>query len=319
MGPANTEVRPPRVLVLRSGAIGDFVVTLPVLQWLRLAGPGTVVDLACHARVAPLAGGLVSQWREIDSAVFLPLHRETPVGEEAIRGFLGNYDLILSFLGSTTTPAERLRELAGERAVCLDPLPASNTRHVTEFLFDQMRTAGLPAPDPEESCHILPVIEVSAHAREHAGALLDQHGLDRRRALIALHPGSGSSGKNVPAGLLAGVCGWLAESLEEAAVFLVKGEADEGAVADLVEQLRTTVPVVETRELELLAGVLAHCALFVGHDSGISHMAAAVGTPTVAIFVSSDPHAWAPRGRHVAVAESTAKSIRGAVVSLTQR
>jgi len=318
MEPTNTEVRLPRILVLRGGAIGDFVVTLPVLQWLRLAGPGVVIDLACHARVAPLAGGLVSQWREIDSAVFLPLHRETPVGEEAIRSFVGSHDSVISFLGATTTPAERLRELVGERAVCLDPVPASNTRHVTDFFFDQMRTAGLPAPGPEESAHILPVIEVEARKRRQARALLDGHGLKHDRALVAVHPGSGSLDKNTPTKVLAEICQWLAEALEDAAVFVVKGEADEGAVARLVDQLGMPLPVVETPDLAVLAGALAECTLFVGHDSGISHIAAAVGAPTVAVFVSTDPQVWGPRGPHVAVAEPTAESIRSAASSLAR-
>ncbi len=319
MGPKEAEARPSRVLVLRGGAIGDFVVTLPVLQWLRLAGAGAIIDLACHARVAPLAYGLVSQWREIDSAVFLPLYRETPVGDEAIRNFVGSYDLVVSFLGSTTTPAERLRELVGERAICLDPVPVSNTHHVIDFFFDQVRLAGLSAPSPEESAHILPVIEVEARKRREARALLDEHGLKHDQALVVVHPGSGSLGKNTPTGVLAEVCQWLAEALEDAAVFLVGGEADEGAVARLVEQLGMPLPVVETPELAVLAGALAECTLFVGHDSGISYIAAAVGAPTVAVFVSTDPQVWAPRGPHVAVAEPTAESIRGAAASLAQR
>ena len=319
MGPTDTEGRPPRILVLRGGAIGDFVVTLPVLQWLRLAGPGTVIDLACHARVAPLACGLVSQWREIDSAVFLPLYRETPIGEETLRDFLGDYDLVVSFLGSTTTPAERLRELVGERAICLDPVPGSNTHHVTDFFFDQMGAAGLRAPSPEESARIFPVIEVDARTREQARALLDGHGLKHDQALVAVHPGSGSLGKNTPTGVLAEICQWLAEAFDDAAVFLVRGEADEGAVEGLVEQLGVAVPVVETLDLGVLAGALGECTLFVGHDSGISHIAAAVGAPTVAVFVSTDPHVWAPRGPHVAVAEPTAESIRCASSSLAQR
>lgn len=48
---------------------------------------------------------------------------------------------------------------------------------------------------------------------------------------------------------------------------------------------------------------IAKARLYVGNDSGISHLAAAVGTPTVAIFLSTDPRIWAPRGSHVTVLE----------------
>jgi ADP-heptose:LPS heptosyltransferase len=53
--------------------------------------------------------------------------------------------------------------------------------------------------------------------------------------------------------------------------------------------------------LRLLAGVLSQVDLFLGHDSGVTHLAALLGTPTVALFGPTDPERWAPRGRAVAV------------------
>ncbi|MBN1918163.1 MAG: glycosyltransferase family 9 protein [Verrucomicrobia bacterium] len=324
MPDTHTDSKPPRVLVLRSGAIGDFVVTLPVLQWLRLIEPRSVIDLACHPRVAPLAHGLVSRWRDIESTVFLPLYHDSHVEDPVLQGFLGNYDLVLSFLGSDTTPAQRLRELTSERAACIDPIPRHNGLHVTASFFEQMRLAGLRTPDTDEAAHILPVIQPDEDRHRLAAALLDELGPGAGRTLIALHPGSGSPRKNAPAGVLAEVCAWLIEALEDAAdrtpaLVFVKGEADEEAVARLFEHIDPATPLVETHDLGVLAAVLERCALFVGHDSGVSHIAAAVGTPTVAVFVSTDPRVWAPRGVSVALAEPTSTSIRAAVVSLAER
>jgi len=307
---------PVRVLVLRGGAIGDFVVTLPVLQWLRLAAPGAVIDLACHGRVAPLAQDLVTHWRDIESAVFLPLFREEPVAERAINGFLGNYDLIVSFLGTDTLPAKRLRDVLGERAIQIDPLPRDEGRHVTAGFFGQLRAAGLPAPDAEESAHLYPVIEVQEAKRQEARELLGSLGPGSGQAVVAVHPGSGSEKKNTPAEVLGKVWAWLAEAFEEAAPVLVKGEADEAVVGRLLERLEPVAPVLEAPDLGLLAGVLGECALTIGHDSGVSHISAAVGTPTVAVFVSTDSRVWAPRGPRVALAEPTAESIEAAVLSV---
>jgi heptosyltransferase-2 len=305
--------RPARVLVLRGGAIGDFVVTLPVLQWLRMAAPGGVIDLACHGRVAPLAAGLVTQWRDIESAVFLPLYREGAVAD-----FLENYDLVLSFLGSDTPVAGRLKEIAGGRAISIDPVPVGNHQHVTAGFFGQMRAAGVAAPDAEESAHLLPVIEVAPEKRREGRELLEGLGVKPGQALIALHSGSGSSEKNAPAGVLAEVWAWLDEAFEDAAPVLIKGEADDELVAQVAARLGAAPPVVETPDLGVLAAVLGECALLIGHDSGVSHIAAAVGTPTVAIFVSTDPAVWAPRGPRVAVAGPTAGSIKSAVISLVK-
>src|SRR5580700_2938067 len=57
-------------------------------------------------------------------------------------------------------------------------------------------------------------------------------------------------------------------------------------------------------DLYKLACWLAGARVYIGNDSGIAHLAAAVGTPVVAIFLGSDPAVWSPRGSHVAVLEN---------------
>jgi ADP-heptose:LPS heptosyltransferase len=61
------------------------------------------------------------------------------------------------------------------------------------------------------------------------------------------------------------------------------------------------IPVIQGRPLSTVAGILAHTRLFIGHDSGLTHLSAAVLVPTVAVFGPTDPRQWAPRGRHVGV------------------
>ncbi len=108
---------------------------------------------------------------------------------------------------------------------------------------------------------------------------------------VALHPGSGSPTKNWP---LAGFEA-LAAELERRGerVAWVAGPAEE----DLRLEGRGTV----WRDLPLanLCASLSRCRLYVGNDSGITHLAAAAGTPTLALFFASDPRVWAPKGRLV--------------------
>jgi len=76
---------------------------------------------------------------------------------------------------------------------------------------------------------------------------------------------------------------------------MVGGEADE-ATCDALQNAWSGSPVLPVRGLPLvqLAAVLERCLLFIGHDSGISHIAAAVGTPAVLLFGGTDPKIWAP-------------------------
>ena len=51
----------------------------------------------------------------------------------------------------------------------------------------------------------------------------------------------------------------------------------------------------------MLAGVIQRSRVYLGNDSGVTHLAAAVGTPTLALFGPTSPAVWAPRGEHVGV------------------
>jgi heptosyltransferase-2 len=81
---------------------------------------------------------------------------------------------------------------------------------------------------------------------------------------------------------------------------MIFGEAD-GAVAELIRKRMPGVVELSGCTLVELASVLSACRAFVGNDSGITHMAAALGLRTVALFGPSNPDRWGPRGEHVSV------------------
>jgi len=116
-----------------------------------------------------------------------------------------------------------------------------------------------------------------------APALPDLWNADATR--IILHPGSGGAAKVWPR------FAELARALPEATILL--GPCDRS--------LPTENPVLENLSLESVAGQLRNCRVFIGNDSGITHIAAYWGTPTVALFGPTDPGIWGPLGRRVKV------------------
>jgi ADP-heptose:LPS heptosyltransferase len=102
---------------------------------------------------------------------------------------------------------------------------------------------------------------------------------------VILHPGSGGAAKVWPRFTE------LAEALPDATILLGPCE----------QRLPTRNPVLESLSLEVVAGHLRNCRVFVGNDSGITHIAAYWGTPTVALFGPTDPRVWGPLGRRVRV------------------
>jgi len=135
------------------------------------------------------------------------------------------------------------------------------------------------------------------------GADCRQAGFDRLRAfgshVAILHPGSGGMKKRWPlTGFLE-----LAKRLKEdgrITPLLMLGEADQDLMDEL-NALGKPWPMLFGLSLCDVAGVLSCASLYVGNDSGVTHLAAAVGVRTVALFGPSDPAIWGPRGSHVSV------------------
>ena len=116
---------------------------------------------------------------------------------------------------------------------------------------------------------------------------------------FACHPGSGSPEKNWPLEKWVELLSWLIEETPARPVIL-GGEADKPQL----DRLKTALPrgryeVWENLPLPELARLLSHCGAFIGHDSGITHLAAAVGIPTTALWGSTNPDVWRPLGPHV--------------------
>lgn len=109
-------------------------------------------------------------------------------------------------------------------------------------------------------------------------------GPEQRRDVIVIHPFSGSARKN-----------WPLEKYREVATQL---PLPVEWCAGPEEPLEGAVRIDNLGEL---ARWLAGARLYIGNDSGITHLAAAVGTPVIAVFISTDPAVWAPRGPHVQV------------------
>jgi ADP-heptose:LPS heptosyltransferase len=113
--------------------------------------------------------------------------------------------------------------------------------------------------------------------------------------VIAVHPGAGSPAKRWPAQCWAEL---LREATQGAQAAIVCGPADLEAASEL--GARIAAPLLRELPLLELSAALACARALLGHDSGVSHLAAALGVPTLALFGPTDPCQWAPRGPHAA-------------------
>lgn len=150
---------------------------------------------------------------------------------------------------------------------------------------------------------VAPAFTVSEPAQAAADALLRAAGLEPGATLLAIHPGSGaySVARRWFPDRFAAVADRLAASRGLSVVLL--GHAAERALAHEVAGLMRTpaANLAGRTSLEELGGVLRRCTLLVGNDSGVAHLASAVGTPVIAVFGPFNHHTWRPLGRSLVV------------------
>lgn len=274
----------------RAGALGDTLLALPALAVLRRAvGPEGAVELLGRRPAADLTRGasLASRVHDFDRALFRAFFDEG-VDASALEAFLEPFDLVVAY-----ARLPRLRELAARLdilAVETEPLPPRGV-HASDHLLDALAPLGLARGKA------LPELELGAGALEAASRFLEAHGLGHG-AFAALHPGSGSPRKNWPPVRFRELAALARQSGRR--VLWIEGEADARAVAE-ARGADANEPVARALELPVLAAVLARAGVYIGNDSGVSHLAAATGAPTLAVFGPTDPVRWAPRGRRAAV------------------
>jgi hypothetical protein len=224
--------------------------------------------------------GEVIPWESADAAsLFLP---EGPQ-PGPFRERLARHDAAIAY--TTSTPIlDSLRRLI-PRVLDSSPAPPPSI-HASEWLARPTRDLGCdPSPLPPGHRAIEAEREAARPWRERLG-----------ERFVALHPGSGSPTKNWPAtrfaelaSALAGGQPWL----------LVEGPAD-GEAATIVRRIPGAV-VARGLAPRALGALLAEADLYVGNDSGVTHLAAAWGAPTLALFGPTDPSVWSPVGERVRV------------------
>jgi heptosyltransferase-2 len=280
-----------RILVIRGGAIGDFVLTLPAIKLLRDRFPKSHLEILGYEHIIALAQKryYAEATRSIESgplAKFFAKNSDLPA--EWV-DYFAHFDLIVSYLFDPDGIfEENLRRCGIKRFIPGQPRLGGN-EHAARQLARPLETLGLHLEDA--AARIYPTETDRAFAREFLR--------DANSPVVALHPGSGSETKNWPIG------NWLqlGEHLFATgrAVIVVSGEADEER-ARFLEAAWKGKQVCFARNLPLpqLAALFEN-TIFVGHDSGISHIAAAVGARCVLLFGPTDPRVWAPANENVRV------------------
>lgn len=288
--------RPTSICLIHTGAIGDFVLAMSVVQALRRRWDDARVEVLGHTQTASLglAGGCIDAVTSIETVPVHTLFADNGDADQPCVRTFERFDLIVNMLADEGSVfVHRLGELTQGDVLTLDPKPDVSGRHVTEVWAEALARQGF------EGRLSAPTLRF-AEERLRAGRrrLREAVGGEGRTAL--LHPGSGGRAKCWPVESFRDVARRLISNGWRVAFMIGPVELDVFGEA-FGRGLSVVAPLIVEHDLVRAAAVIAGADVYIGNDAGMTHGAAAVGTSTVAIFGPTDPAVWRPLGGHVRV------------------
>jgi len=259
-----------RRLVIRPGAIGDFIVSLPALECLAPASKDDSLEIWTARAHVPLIR-FTPHVHAISSTGLDLLGVASPPARllETLSGF----DSIISWYGANRPEFRQLVASLGLPFQFFPALPPQGCGcHAVDFYLQQIGTI---ADCPSDGIPRIPCRQEDAAIPE-AGDF------------AVIHPFSGSASKNWPLAKFRRLANGLARHMNVRWCASPEDPPLPGAIY--------------IEDLYRLACWLAQARIYIGNDSGITHLAAACGTPVLALFGPTDPAVWAPRGERVRVA-----------------
>ena len=277
------------ILVIHHGALGDVVATFPAL--LRLKKLYGSLSIICQGSIGQLAHdfNIADKWFPLEASAFATLYSSHI--DPNVKNILRSYVKVILF--SRSRSLERtLSSILENEVYGIPPRPDLDLKiHVTQHILSHLVRFGL-LEKSDQDMHI--ALSPSLYSNQRSPRY--------DPSKIIIHPGSGSRKKCWPISNFINVASSLKADGKRPEYVLGPAEYDLHDI--LVQSNRGTERVHRVDNLKDLTELLKTGNGFIGNDSGVSHLAAFMGLPTVAVFGPSDPEIWKPLGRTVRVVRS---------------
>ncbi|HHT9109501.1 MAG TPA: glycosyltransferase family 9 protein [Candidatus Wunengus sp. YC64] len=286
------------ILIIRPGALGDLVVTLPTFEAIRKYFKNARVDIMGYSSFLEIVKGrfyadTISRFDQADIASLFTKNSNVPA---SLINKLSNMDLIIAFVSDKDqVMVNNLRAAGVKHVIHYEPFPSEGEDiHIIDHFLRCLGLLGVTHSNK------IPKIFLNDEDELFGEKFLNESIVKPDKLLVVMHPGSGSRQKCWPTDRYVELILWLKKEMD-ARILLISGQADTGIVEALRDKVRDNFILADQLPLPILAAIIKRSNLFVGNDSGIAHVAAAVGTPTITIFGPTDPGKWGPRGERVKI------------------
>ena len=286
-----------RILLIRQGAIGDIIVTLPTLAILRGYYPNAYIEvignpiywLVAHKRF--YVDEVSSPEKRLKAGLYL---KEGEIDKETT-DYFSSFDLIIAYINDPEQiVTEKLKQFGARKVLSCPPFPTGEGLHAVDYTAQVLRDLGLRINTP-----MFPKTHLMEKDLEFAQEFISA--LTKIEPLVAIHPRTyGIKGWKIEKFIKIGR--WIETKLYGKIIWVI-GPAEEESIEEIKSNFPSS-PLLYLNSLPEVAAVLSLSDLYLGCDTGISHLAASVDTKVIALFGPTNPHIWGPRGKNVWILKS---------------
>jgi heptosyltransferase III len=284
------------LLIVHPGSLGDVLLALPAMRTLRASFPGHVLGLMAQAEVSRLllTGSEVHKSFTLEGQSLANMLAGAGSVDAEMKQWLLRCDIAVAWLANSGLDLDvALRQFGIAHILIGSPhSPEYRSVHQTDRFLETITSV------VSMRSHRT-ILQLPHDTIQEAASRLTSIGMLPSRPFVIIHPGSGSRHKCVDPTLLAALLRMYRS--QGILPLVVGGPADVDQVTALRLSCSEPFRVLQDLDLVSMAGVIAHADRFIGHDSGLTHLAASLQVPTVALFGPTDPSRWAPAGSHVRV------------------
>ncbi len=279
-----------RTLVWHQGALGDLILSLPAIYCLKAGG--THLHLISRTDVSDILTGssLADEVSSMENGLFADLFVFGKASQKASE-FLRKFSNAFIFAKRPDDVfAENLMKCIPECFFVTTGLPEGCKVHMSDFQVKQLKQIGIAERE-------IPPLSVKPFSP------LDHYG----KEVITIQPGSGGKKKCWSLGRFLELMKLLNRTSRFCFYFIL-GPAEDPELYRISERFISAngidASIIAGRPVSHIAPLLKSASVHIGNDSGITHLASALGTPTIAVFGPTDPKVWRPYGSRVSIVKS---------------
>lgn len=282
-----------RILIIRRGALGDVVITIPLLINIRNNFRDSYIEVIGDSNYFQIAyPAYINKITDKDSKVINGLFTEDPLPEKLLN-YYNSFDYIIGFLSDKSGLINNhFNKFNVKKFVLKKPFINQNGVHVVRYTNSTLIDLNISDLNINVDNDIDPKIELTSEERSFANNFLC--GFNDKGYIISIHPRTyGKKGLNIEKYIELG--DWIENVLDAKTLWII-GPAEEDNINLLKIKYGERSLIVQS-DIKKLSAVISQSHFYFGCDTGISHLAAALNINVVVLFGPTDPQIWGPRGK----------------------